>query len=71
MQDSESQVADFSRRDEAIINIVTGMISTMQFTLSQYHPEHCKEMATAVVTQVRNWDSPEISEAPGSGMTAR
>ncbi len=68
----EMQTAASSPRDEAIINIVTGMISTIRFTPSSHHPENCKEMAAAVVQQVRLWDdSPEVSEAPGPGMTTR
>lgn len=60
-----------SPRDETIINIVTGMISTLTFTPAQYHPGDCRQMAAAVVTQVRKWDSPEVSESPPVGLTDR
>ncbi len=57
-----------SPRDETIINIVTGMISTLTFTPLQYHPGDCRQMAAAVVTQIRKWDSPEASEGPPGGL---
>ena len=67
--DEETQTATqaASPRDEAIINIVTGMISTLTFIPSHYHPGDCKNMAAAVVTQVRKWDAPEASEGPMVG----
>ena len=51
-----------SPRDEALLNIVTGMLSTLGFNPSQDHPQACRVMATAVVRQVRLWDAPEATQ---------
>ena len=50
-------------RDDAIINVVTGMISTIQFNPSMAHPDNCHSMAAMVVEQVRRWDSESVLES--------
>ena len=49
-------------RDDAIINIVVGMISTIQFNPSMTHPDQNHNMAAMVVEQVRRWDSESVSK---------
>ncbi len=51
-------------RDDAIINVVSGMISTIQFNPSMAHPDNCHNMAAMVVEQVRRWDSESVAESP-------
>jgi len=52
-------------RDEALVNVVAGMISTIEFVPAIHHPDHNVQLAARIVEQIRRWDSPEVSIRPG------
>ncbi len=60
-----------SPRDEALVNMVVGMISTIEFTPAIHHPDHSKQLAGRIVEQVRRWDSPEIAIDPTASLDRR
>ena len=71
-QPEEIQSTTTAFRDDAIVHVVSGMISTIQFNPSMAHPGNCHNMAAMVVEQVRRWDSESLQpEGPRDHPDAR